>query len=97
MIGLATDNAAKRNRALIGPPRARRRVQRNDNGRRDFQRARHADDIAACARRGKGRLRARQQLGTDGIVEACLNNQEACRGDAGRRVFSCTLWRGHGA
>ena len=83
MNGVAADHAAERDDAVIGGA-ARRGIERDRNGSRDFERTRHADAIELRARflqrfGGAGK----ERIGNV-VVKARLDNEDA-------RAFALTF------
>ena len=85
MEGLAADDAAERDRAVVRPPGRFRRVERDRHAGWNFQRAGDADEIVGRARRLDRAGRAGEQIGADRVVIARLDDEEAAAFDARRR------------
>jgi hypothetical protein len=83
MNSVAANDAAERDRQVIGLAVLCGRIERDRDGRRDFQRAGHGQDIIAHA----GRLQlgggAFEHCILDVVVEAGLHDQRPGAGDVG--------------
>ena len=76
MIGLAADDGAQRDKAVIVGAAFLGAVEREGNHRRDFQRARHGDDVIGRARLVERGLGAVEQRVGEIVVEARLDDKK---------------------
>ena len=91
MDGLAADHAAERDDAVIGLRRFSRGVDRDGDGRRDFERARHGDAVDLAPASSSTFWRPAQQRVGDVVVEARLDHEDARA--LGRRLLSALASR----
>ena len=80
MVGLAPDDAAQRDIAVVA--RSRRiatGLLRQRDGRRNLQCARNGDDVELNVPRAQGILRAFQQRVSQVVIEARLDDENAGR------------------
>ena len=83
MDGLAPDDAAERDRGIIGFSTLLAGLDRNRDRRRNFQRAGHRDHVVIDASRLQLGDRAFQQRVLDVVIEARLHDQRASAGNIG--------------
>ena len=76
MIGLAADDAAERDEAVIVGAALFRRIERERHHGRDLQRPRHGDDVVARAGGVERSLRAVEQSVGKIVVEARLDDEK---------------------
>ena len=74
---LAANDAAERDRAFVRPARALGGVERNRDGRRQFERARNADALEGRARVLQRARGAGEQGVGDILIEARLGDEDA--------------------
>ena len=89
MDGLAADDAAERDRRVIGLAVRSRGVDRDRDRRRNLQRAGHRDDVMGDAGRLQLGDRAFQQRVLDVVIEARLDDQRARAGNVGLVLQRC--------
>jgi hypothetical protein len=77
MDGLAADDAAKRDRAVIRAAAALRGIERERNCSRDFERSRNAEAVESRTRLLERRRGAGQQRIGNVVVEARLHDEDA--------------------
>ena len=88
MAGLAADDAAERHRRIVGRAGRRGRIEGDGDRRRDFEGARHGQDVDARLGRPQRLARAAQELVGDVVVEARLDDEDADAGDRRRPRLS---------
>ena len=84
MKSLAANDAAERDRPVVGSPRRLRGVESDRHAGRNLERAGDADEIVGCAGRLERAGRAGEQAGADGVVIARLDDEETAALDARR-------------
>ena len=77
MDGIAADDAAERDGAVIGPAPALRRIGGNRDRGRDFERARHADAVELAPRLLQRFRRAGKERVGNIVVIARLDDENA--------------------
>ena len=77
VVGLAPDDAAERDHAVVRPPPAARGLDGKRNRRRNLERARHRDTVVFHARFIEHAARATQQRVGNLVVEARFHDQHA--------------------
>src|SRR5580698_318095 len=95
MKGLAADDAAERNRAVVWASRRLRRVKGDRHADGNLERARDADDIVGGACGFKRASGAGEQASADRFIIARLDNEETTALDARRRYGGPARF-GHG-
>ena len=82
MKGFAADNAAERDRSVIGPACRFRRIESDRHAGWNFQGAGHTDEVVGRARRLDRAGRASKQIRANRVVIARLDNEEAAAFEA---------------
>ena len=77
MKGLAADDAAERDSAVIRPARRLRRIESDRHAGGNLERAGHADEVVGRARGLERAGRAGKQVGADRVVIARFDDEEA--------------------
>ena len=95
MDGVAADDAAERNRPLIGLPALLGGIERNRDRRRDFERAGHAQTVEHRAGLLQRARRAREQRIGDVVIKARLHDQHADAFEVARFRGRVAAWLGH--
>src|SRR6516225_4447049 len=94
MEGLAANDAPERDRTIIGPPRRRRRVDRDREAGWNLQGAVDVHSVVCRSRRLQGACRAVEEESANRIVVARLDDQKSSAVNAWRRYGAA--WPGHG-
>src|SRR5690606_17310842 len=76
MIGVATNNGAEGNEAVIDGAACRSGIQRKGNHRGNLQRTRHGDDVVGSSSLVKGARRTLQQSVGQPIMKTGLDDKE---------------------
>ena len=84
MEGLAPDDAAERHRPVVRAAGVGGGVERDRHAGRNFERARHLQDVMGRAGRRERARRAGEQVRADVFVIARLDDEEASALDTGR-------------
>jgi hypothetical protein len=95
MYGVAPDDAAQRDRGVIGLAAALGGIERDRDRGRNFQRAGHRDDVVHDPGGLEFRDRAFQKRILDIVIEARLDDQRARAGYVGVILQRCAPRVGH--